>query len=78
METKLQGMETWSTIKPKQDGFGMISIIHNFMHRLDETVKAMLDIVQADKDLMLCHQKYHISLTQYIAEFKSRTEVVTG
>ena len=27
---------------------------------------------------MLYHKKEHISLTQYLAEFKARTEVVTG
>ena len=27
---------------------------------------------------MLCHKKEHISLTQYLAEFKARNEVVTG
>ena len=57
METKLQGMETWGKIDPKQDGSGMVALIQDVTHRHDDTVQAMLDIVQADKELMLCHQK---------------------
>ena len=57
METKLQGMETWGKIDPKQDGSGIVALIQDVTHRHDDTVQAMLDIVQADKELMLCHQK---------------------
>ena len=38
----------------------------------------MLDIVRSYKELLLCHQKDHISFTQYLVDFKARTEVVTG
>ena len=38
----------------------------------------MLGIVQSDKELMIFHQKEYISLTQYLAEFKARNEVVAG
>ena len=78
MDTKLQVMETWGTIEPKQYVLGMISLVHNVTHRLNETFKAMLDMFGVKKYLMLCHQKEHISLTQYLAELKGRTEVVTG
>ena len=57
MVTKLQGMETWSTIEPKQDGLGMNSLIRDVTQRHDETPQAMLNIVRADKELMLCYQK---------------------
>ena len=78
METKLQGMETWSTIDPKQDGSGIIDLIPDVTHRHDETAHEIIYIVQADKYLMLCHQKEHISLTRYISEFKASNEIVTG
>ena len=38
----------------------------------------MLDIVRSYKELLLCHQEDHISFTQYLVDFKARTEVVTG
>ena len=57
---------------------GIISLIHDVTHGRDETPQEMIDIVRSDKEMMLCHQKEHIFLTQHLAEFKSRTEVVTG
>ena len=57
METKLQIMETWGTIDPKQDSLGLIALIRDVIHRRDEMAQAMLDIVVEDKELMLCHQK---------------------
>ena len=78
METKLQGMETWGTIKPKYDSLGLIYLIRNVTHRRDDTAHEIIGIVRADKDLIFLHQKEHISLTQYLAEFNARTEVVTG
>ena len=70
-------METRGTIDPKQDGLGMIDLIRYVTHRRDDTAQSTLDTFQEDKDLMLCHQKLHILITQYLAEFKARTEVVT-
>ena len=55
METNLQGMENWGTIDPKQDGLGMIFLIRDVTHRPDEIPQAMLDIIRADIELMLCH-----------------------
>ena len=78
METNLQVMENWSTIYPKQDGLGLISLICNVTHRRDETDQEILNIVRADKELILCHQKDHIALTQYLADFKEITEIVSG
>ena len=49
METNLQGMETWVTINPKQDGFGMISLIRDVKHRRDETAQAVLDFSEQTK-----------------------------
>ena len=46
-------------------------------HIRDDKAQEMLDIFQADKELMRYQQKEHILLTQYLSEFKSRTEVVT-
>ena len=57
---------------------GIIPLIHDVTHRRDETPQEMIDIVRSDKEMMLCHQKEHIFLTQYLAEFKSRTDVLTG
>ena len=71
-------METWGTIDPKQDGLRVIALIRDVTHRCEEISQAMLDIFQADKELMLCYQKDQISLTQYLDELKTRTEVVTG
>ena len=78
METKLQGMETWPIVEDEQDGLKLTIIICNIVHRRDETSKAILDIVRADKELMLCHQKEHQSLTQYVAESKARIAVIEG
>ena len=39
METKFQGMETWGTINPKQDGLGIISLIRDVTHKRDETAQ---------------------------------------
>ena len=45
METKLQVMETWGTIYPKQDSLVMIDLILDVTHIHDEMDQAMLDIV---------------------------------
>ena len=73
METKPQGMETWGKIDQKKYGLGLISLICYVAHRRDETSQAMLDILRADKELMICLQHEHISLTQYLTESKTRT-----
>ena len=77
IETKLQGMETWGKIDPKLDGLGMISLICDVTQRCNETEQSMLDIIHSDKDMILCHQKERISLTQYSTDFKARTKVFT-
>ena len=63
MDTNLQGLETWGTINTKKDGLGLITLICNVTHRRDDTAQAMANTVRADKDLMICHKKEHISLT---------------
>ena len=78
METKLQGMKTWSEIDETQDGLMLIKLIRDITHKRDETAQAMLDVVRADKELMLCIQSEHMSLTSYLAEFKARVEVIKG
>ena len=78
METKLQGMKTWSEIDETQDGLMLIKLIRNITHKRGETAQAMLDVVRADKELMLCIQSEHMSLTSYLAEFKARVEVIKG
>ena len=65
------------TIELKQDDSGLIELIRNVTNIHDNTKQAMLDIFISDKELMICYQKEHISLTQYLTEFKARTEVVT-
>ena len=60
MKTKIQGMETWGTIEPKQDGLGMIKLIRDVTYRCDKMSQEMIGIVRVDKDLMLFHQKQHI------------------
>ena len=57
MKTKIQGMETWGTIEPKQDGLGMIKLIRDVTYRCDKMSQEMIGIVRVDKDLMLFHQK---------------------
>ena len=49
METKLQGMKTWSKIDETQDGLKLIKLIHDITHKRDETAQVMLDVVRADK-----------------------------
>ena len=51
MDTKLQGMEYLITIDPKQDGYGVIYLVHNVTHICYETVQEMLDIVRVYKEL---------------------------
>ena len=70
METKLQGMKTWSDIDETQDGLMLIKLLRDITHKRDETAQAMLDVVRADKELMLCIQSEHMSLTSYLVEFK--------
>ena len=57
MDTKIQGMETWSIIEPKQDGLGMVDLIWDVTHRRDDMAKAILYIVLVDKEMILCHKK---------------------
>ena len=45
METKLQGMRTWSVIDETQDGLMLIRLIRDITHKHDETTQAMLDVV---------------------------------
>ena len=78
METKLQGMKIWSEIDETQDGLMLIKLIRDITHKRNETVQAMLDVVRADKELMLCIQSKHMSLTSYLAKFKARVEVIKG
>ena len=52
METKLQGMNAWRQIDETQDRLKLI--IRDITHKPDETAQAMLEVVQADKELMLC------------------------
>ena len=78
MDTKLQVMETQGKIDTKQNGVGLISLICDVTYRRYEMSQTILNIFRADKELMLCHQKEHILLTQDLAEFKARNEVVSG
>ena len=78
METKLQGLKTWGKIDKTQDGLKLIKLIRDITYKRDETAQAMLDVVRADKELMLCIQREHMSLTSYLAEFKARVEVIKG
>ena len=78
METKLQGMKTWSDIDETQYGLMLIKLIRDITHKRDETAQAMLDVVRADKELVLCIQSEHMLLTSYLAKFKARVETIKG
>ena len=80
METKLQGMKTWSNINDSQNGLKLTTLIHDVTHKQDETAKAMmiLDMIRANKGLMLCTQSKHMLLTSYLAKCKARVEVIKG
>ena len=56
----------------------LIRLIYDITHKRDETAQAMLDVVQADKKLMLCIQSEHMLLTSYLAKFKTRVEAIKG
>jgi len=71
-------MKTWSEIDESQDGLKLIKLIQDITHKRDETAQAMLDVVRANKELMLCIQSEHMSLASYLAEFKARVEVIKG
>ena len=71
-------MKTLSKIDETQDGLMLIKLIWDITHKRDEMAQAMMDVVQADKELMLCIQSKHMSLTSYLAEFKARVEVIKG
>jgi len=45
METKLQGMKTWSEIDETQYGLKLIKLNRDITYKWDETAQAMLDVV---------------------------------
>jgi len=45
METKLQGMKTWSKIAESQYGLKLIRLICDITHKHNEMAQAMLDLV---------------------------------
>ena len=54
METKLESMPDFETVKLEQDGIGLIKLLRKTFFEQDGTKQAMLEIVEADKRLMLC------------------------
>ena len=56
-------MNTWSKIEESQDGIKLITLVRDITHKRDETAQAILDVVQANKELMICVQSKHIVLS---------------
>ena len=63
--------------RSKKKGLGIIALVCDVTHRRYETAKAMLDILFAEKELLICNQKEHILHIKYLAYFKARTDVLT-
>ena len=73
METRLQLMTDWKEISKKQDGLGLMVLIHIILHHKDETEQSVLESVEAHKALYLCYQRPEQSCAQqYLRAFKAK------
>ncbi len=54
METKLQSMVGFKEVVEEQDGLKLIKLLQKAYFEQDGTKQAILEIVKADKRLMLC------------------------
>ncbi len=75
METKLQSMDRYEAVEEDQDGLEIIKLLRKAYFEQDSTKQAILEIVKADKRLMLCWQKPGMTIALYTREFKACVEV---
>ena len=75
METKLESMAGFDTVKDDLDGLGLIKLLRKAYFEQDGTKQAMLEIVEADKRLMLCWQKPGMTIDAYTRDFKAKIDV---
>ncbi len=54
METKLQSMDGFETIQDNLNGLVLIKLLQESFFEQDRTNQAILQIVKADKRLLLC------------------------
>ncbi len=75
METKLQSMVGFEDVVDEQDSLKLIKLLWKAYFEQDGTKQAILEIVEANKRLMLCWQKPGMSIDTYTREFKACIEV---
>ena len=75
METKLQSMVGYETMQNDLDGLELVKMLRKAYFEQDGTKQAILEIVEADKRLMLCWQKPGMTIDSYTREYKACIEV---
>ena len=75
METKLESMAGFEAVVNDLDGLGLIKLLRKAYFEQDGTKQAMLEIVEADKRLMLCWQKPGMTIDTYTRDFKAKINV---
>ena len=72
METKLESMPAYEGIVSSQDGLGLIELLKNIYFEQDRSKQQLAEIVDADKQLMMCWQRPGMKINEYTQEFKAR------
>ena len=75
METKLESMSTYEVIVTTQYGLGLIELLKNIYFEQDGSKQQLVEIVDADKRLMLCWQGPGMGIDEYTREFKARVQM---
>ncbi len=72
MEMKLGSMSTYKGIVSLQDGLGLMELLKNVYVEQYDLKQQLVEIVDADKRLMLCWQRPCMIIDKYTREFKAR------
>ena len=72
METKLESMAGFEAVMNNLDGLELINLLRKAHFKQDGKKQAMLEIVEADKRLMLCWQKPGMLIDAYTRDFKAK------
>ena len=74
MQYKLLGLEGWERVKQKQDVLQLLQLLQNITFKQDGSKHSILELVETERNIMLCLRRTTISGINYTREFKARVE----
>ena len=75
MQSKISCVEVWETFQEEKYWLGLLQLIQNITFQKYGNKNYILELVEAERNLMLWFQSTAMSVDDYTREFKSRVEV---